>query len=90
MPGGQNASAYAVIHGDLIIRVIVAVDDQMPSLAQKVMAIFAQVTQLNALVRLFIFQRQSLNRLQRRLIGNPAVCEINDYRVWILIWGKQL
>ena len=57
MPGRQNAGAHTVIYRDLIIRVIITVDDQMPGLAQKVMAIFAQVTQLNALARLFIFQR---------------------------------
>src|SRR6056297_4055321 len=43
----QNARAHRIIGGNLIVRVIVAIDDEVPRLAQQLVAIAREMAQLH-------------------------------------------
>ena len=61
----KHAGSDTVIRGDLIIWVIVAVDHQLARFCQQIVAVSAQVAQLDGFASILVFAGYGLNRLQR-------------------------
>ena len=78
MAAGEDAGAHGIVGRNLIFRIVIAVDDELASLGEQLVAVVAEVAELERFACGLVFLGDGFDCSKRRLINNAAVGKVDD------------